>query len=178
MIIYDLCCEDSHSFEGWFSSVDDYSRQSARGLLVCPVCESSQVRRVPSLTSFIGDLSRQEKTAPETATKAFRSESDTKNTGDSTLAPANSVVASDMPATNSPPTTSSLRFMLQQLTRVALSNSEDVGNDFAAEARRMHYSRSPVRNIHGQASDDEYHQLTDEGIAIVRLPVFNNEDLN
>lgn len=48
MIIYDLCCDDAHQFEGWFGGVDDYEQQRASGLLSCPVCGNDEVRRLPT----------------------------------------------------------------------------------------------------------------------------------
>lgn len=48
MIIFDLCCEQEHHFEGWFASHDDFNQQQGRELVRCPICNSSQVRRIPS----------------------------------------------------------------------------------------------------------------------------------
>ncbi|MFH1808475.1 MAG: DUF1178 family protein [Pseudomonadota bacterium] len=47
MVIYDLCCAQGHSFEGWFESAQEHAQQSARGLVVCPHCGIAQVERVP-----------------------------------------------------------------------------------------------------------------------------------
>ncbi|HEC13286.1 MAG TPA: DUF1178 family protein [Acidiferrobacteraceae bacterium] len=48
MIIYDLCCDAAHQFEGWFGDVDDYEQQRSSGLLSCPVCGNGGVRRLPT----------------------------------------------------------------------------------------------------------------------------------
>jgi hypothetical protein len=45
MIRYALVCEHAHEFEGWFGSSGDFDDQAARGLLTCPVCESSAVEK-------------------------------------------------------------------------------------------------------------------------------------
>ncbi|MFP5328856.1 MAG: DUF1178 family protein [Alphaproteobacteria bacterium] len=48
MILFDLVCRDSGDrFEAWFRSGADYEEQSARGLVECPVCGSSQVAKAP-----------------------------------------------------------------------------------------------------------------------------------
>lgn len=39
------CAEAGHAFEGWFRSNDDYDGQSARHLLTCPVCGSTQIEK-------------------------------------------------------------------------------------------------------------------------------------
>lgn len=52
-----------------------------------------------------------------------------------------------------------------------LTRSEDVGTEFPAEARRIHYKEAPERTIRGQASDEEHDALIEEGIAVARLPI-------
>ncbi|MBA3775762.1 MAG: DUF1178 family protein [Betaproteobacteria bacterium] len=48
MIIFDLRCSHGHSFEGWFASGDEFSRQQANNLVRCPVCDDATVARLPS----------------------------------------------------------------------------------------------------------------------------------
>lgn len=48
MIVFELICNDAHRFEGWFASAEEYERQEAASLLLCPVCASSGVRKLPS----------------------------------------------------------------------------------------------------------------------------------
>lgn len=45
MIKYALACEAGHEFEGWFGNSSDYDDQAAHGLLQCPVCGASEVRK-------------------------------------------------------------------------------------------------------------------------------------
>jgi len=45
MIKYDLKCDLLHTFEGWFSSSDDYENQALKGLVTCPVCGNDKVER-------------------------------------------------------------------------------------------------------------------------------------
>ncbi len=48
MIAYDLRCVNDHSFEGWFEDEKAYQSQKKKGLIACPVCDSSAVSRMPS----------------------------------------------------------------------------------------------------------------------------------
>jgi hypothetical protein len=48
MLVYDLICSKGHAFEGWFDDLEDLESQKARGILTCPVCDDSAVRRRPS----------------------------------------------------------------------------------------------------------------------------------
>jgi len=66
----------------------------------------------------------------------------------------------------------------QRLVSVIVANSEDVGKDFAEEARKIHYMEHPSRSIHGEASADDYESLREEGIEVMCLPTFKKEDLN
>ena len=66
----------------------------------------------------------------------------------------------------------------QQLVAVIVANCEDVGSDFAQEARKMHYMEAPLRSIRGKASDEDYEGLREEGIEVLRLSIVEKEDLN
>ncbi len=58
----------------------------------------------------------------------------------------------------------------RQLMSVIIANSEDVGSDFAEEARRIHFMEAPARSIRGEASAEEYETLRDDGIEVLLLP--------
>jgi hypothetical protein len=47
VIRYALICENEDEFEGWFDSSAAYDDQAARGLLTCPFCGVSDVRKAP-----------------------------------------------------------------------------------------------------------------------------------
>jgi hypothetical protein len=55
--------------------------------------------------------------------------------------------------------------------RHMLANTEDVGERFAEEARRIHYGESENRGIRGQASAEEREALSEEGIEVLAIPV-------
>jgi len=57
----------------------------------------------------------------------------------------------------------------QKLISAILASSEDVGNEFAAEARKIHYMEAPARSIRGVATDTEFESLREEGIEVLRL---------
>lgn len=45
MIRYQLVCNKSHDFEGWFRDSAAYDAQAKKGLLACPTCNSKQVKK-------------------------------------------------------------------------------------------------------------------------------------
>jgi len=49
-------------------------------------------------------------------------------------------------------------------------NCENVGSDFAEEARAIHYGEKPERGIYGSATPEETAELKDEGIEAHPLP--------
>jgi len=52
MIAYDLQCVNNHSFEGWFEDRKAYEAQKKKGLISCPVCNSTSIARIPSTFSI------------------------------------------------------------------------------------------------------------------------------
>lgn len=152
MIIYDLCCENGHRFEGWFQSAADYESQQERHLVCCPQCDIHVVKRVPSaiaIGSHRPDEYNQEA-------------SNGKSTASNAMMPAGTQVMA----------------MYRQLVQAMVNNCEDVGRSFVEEARKIHYNEAPERPIRGDATEEECEALSEEGIAILRLPSIKEEDLN
>jgi hypothetical protein len=60
--------------------------------------------------------------------------------------------------------------------REVVRNSEDVGERFPEEARKIHYDEAPARSIRGQASREEAEALSEEGIDFSQLPPIFTRD--
>jgi hypothetical protein len=153
MIIYDLNCDNNHQFEGWFQNAGAFETQLEDRLVCCPQCDSHNVRRVPSAVAISGHHVEQVSESPAISLKAPTS---------TALMPVGTQAMA----------------LYRQLIQTIVSHSEDVGNSFADEARKIHYNEAPQRPIRGQASDDECDELRDEGIQILNLPLPKEEDLN
>lgn len=52
-----------------------------------------------------------------------------------------------------------------------LTHSEDVGTNFAEEARKIHYQETTQRNIRGVTTRAEAEGLHEEGIPVFSLPI-------
>ena len=141
MKVFDLGCERDHSFEGWFASAKEYESQLERGLIECPVCGTHEVRRLPSAPRL--NLSAGESTGAE-ATQADAQAS---------------------------PSLRQLQAAWLKMARHIRENTEDVGERFADEARRIHYEEAPARGIRGIASRSEAGQLAEEGIEVFSFPM-------
>ncbi len=59
---------------------------------------------------------------------------------------------------------------LGELRRRVEENCEHVGDNFAEEARKIHYGESDPRNIYGEATEQESTELKDEGVEFERIP--------
>ncbi len=145
MIVFNLACEHGHLFEGWFASADDMASQKARGLLSCPVCSSTQVEKQLSAPRL--------NLLPAGAEPASTSASVQPN-------------AAPTPHAMMAPQQAEMLAMLRKL----VENTEDVGNKFPEEARRIHYKETEARSIRGVASPKEAAALAEEGIAVTQLP--------
>jgi hypothetical protein len=59
----------------------------------------------------------------------------------------------------------------RQIVQQVMANTEDVGERFAEEARKIHYGESDERGIRGQATREETEALLEEGIGVLPLPI-------
>ena len=162
--VFDLECSNRHLFEGWFSSHEDYDSQQARGLISCPLCQSDKIEKrlsAPRLNVGHYDAGQYEQ-PPAATTASAESAADTSR----------SVVAAN-------PETAQLMQMqaaIMQQMREFVRKTENVGDRFAQEARRIHEGDSDERPIRGTATREEREALAEEGIAVVALPDFLDTD--
>jgi len=141
MKVLNLQCAHRHTFEGWFGSEDDYRSQLERGLVECPMCGDIAVTKLPSAPRL--NLGAQPTTVP---------------------APAQKQEVAAMPD-------QAMQAAWLKMVRHVMANTDDVGERFAEEARRIHHGETPERGIRGQASPEEAQALLEEGIGVLPLPI-------
>ncbi len=108
MKVFNLACEHEHRFEGWFGSAEDYDAQLARGLIECPVCANSTIRKLPAAPRLNLSGASEKPAVPARGTEA------------KPLA--------------EPPDPRVLQAMFMKMARALVENTEDVGDRFADEA--------------------------------------------
>jgi hypothetical protein len=140
VIKYSLCCDNAHTFEGWFSESADFDRQVESGFLTCPICNSGSISK--SLMAPSVSTARKQEAKKQMAMDLARQEAMVK---------------------------------LREAVANIRANSEDVGEKFPEEARKIHYGETDARGIVGQASADEVRDLIDEGIDVAPLPDFTDD---
>jgi hypothetical protein len=148
MIVFDLACSHGHAFEGWFASADAFAAQRARDLVRCPVCDDATIDKRLSARVNIGKARAPVDVAAPTPTPA----SDASQPS----APVHAMASL-------PP---EIVAKLREIVR----NTENVGERFAEEARKIHYAEVPARAIRGRASAEEAEELREEGIDFTSLP--------
>lgn len=153
MKVVDLRCEHGHGFEGWFASGDAFEDQLARGLVECPVCGTTTVVKLLAAPRLNLSGAR----AP-TASAAGAS--------DTEMPPSPRV---DAPGAMAPTLNPQARWM--DAVRHLMASTENVGERFAEEARKMHYGEADERAIRGRATREQTEALLDEGIEVVTLPI-------
>ena len=170
MKVLNLQCSRQHSFEGWFGSEDDFQSQLKRGLIECPMCADSAIQKMPAAPrlNFGGHQ------APDSSAGAGQ-----------TAASAHVAMPQENPGGAHQHGVMGLQggmhpsaqgVFLKALRHV-LAHTEDVGQQFADEARRMHYGEVEARSIRGQASAREAVELLEEGIEVMPLPAALKETL-
>lgn len=137
MKVLDLQCAEGHTFEGWFASEDDFLSQCTRSMVQCPLCGDATVQKKLS--------------APRLNLTTHRHE----------IEPAAIEVKKQ------PEADAGLTAAWLEMSRRIVANTQDVGEGFAEEARRMHYGETEERAIRGKTTIDEARALLDEGIDVM-----------
>ena len=172
MKVLDLQCSHHHSFEGWFASLDDFESQLARDLVACPLCADTAITKKLSAPRLNLNTSRGDR---ETSTNAS-SAATAQNAEGASFGPTNQASEASVAAlpgahevANLEP--AQLQAALLKMVRHVVANTEDVGQNFSEEARKIHYGEAQQRNIRGQATPEETEALIDEGIQVMPLPL-------
>lgn len=140
MIRYDLICDKGHKFDGWFRDSAAYDRQARQSLVACTACGSAKVAK--------------QVMAPGIPAKANRK----------------SEAPIRMAAGPIDPRAQMLMTMMRELRKTVEENAEYVGDNFAEEARKIHYAEAEKRGIYGEATADDATALIEEGIEVHPLP--------
>ena len=158
MIKYALICEADHEFESWFPDSASYDKQVKRGLVTCPFCQTAKVSKAimaPNVARKDKDrviVANDDAPAPAPAAPVPQVQ-----------APAQDIALLDEQQQQ-------LRGMIRELHEKIVANTDDVGENFPEEARKMHEGETPARSIRGKASFEEARELLEDGIPVLPIP--------
>jgi hypothetical protein len=162
MIHYQLHCGNDHDFDGWFANSSGFEEQQARGLIACPHCGNTDVRRA-LMAPAIG----------KKGNATIEAEAVSHDTAEGPAAPAVPAMPVAMPG---PVLSDQMIEMIQKVRAEVEKNCDYVGTEFAEEARKIHYGEADPRGIYGETTLDEAQELAEEGIAIAPLPFMPRTD--
>lgn len=137
MKVLDLQCAYGHTFEGWFASEEDFVAQRQQSQVLCPACGDPSVVKKLSAPLLLRSGSR-------------------ADTGVSHKEPMEAV----------PSANQNMTALWLAMARQVLAQTTDVGDNFAEEARKIHYGKRPEIGIRGTATREETQMLFDEGIDV------------
>ncbi len=163
MIRYALRCERDHAFESWFQSSAAYESQIKRKLVECPSCGSTKVEKAimaPRIVKSTVSKKGREAAPPVPAAPEPMAQEPAVPAGPQSL-----MMAQER----------ELRAKLKELRDHIVKNADNVGEQFPAEARKMHYGDIEHRPIYGEASPQEARELVEEGIEVAPLPVLPDD---
>jgi hypothetical protein len=152
MIKYALICDADHTFESWFPDSASYDKQVKRGLVTCPFCQTTKV----SKAIMAPNVARKDKDRVLVA-------NDDEAAPAPVAAPAQNIALLDEQQQQ-------LRGMIRELHEKIVANTDDVGDSFPEEARKMHEGDAPARSIRGKASFEEARELLEDGIPVLPIP--------
>lgn len=149
MIVFDLKCNADHRFEAWFRSSDAYEKQRTAKLVECPHCGDTEIAKAPMAPNVSA------KTNQKTDTVSVAAKSSDDKLAD-VAAEAQQVLA--------------------KLKSHVEKNCDYVGENFADEARKIHYGEADERGIYGESTAKEAKELLEEGVEIMPLPGLGRKD--
>jgi len=141
MIVYQLHCLNGHEFEAWFRDSKTYDLQARQGEIDCPHCGDTSISK--SIMAPNITPSRNKIKSP-----VDRGEAEVR---------AHEVAEKILEAVTA------IRTHVEE-------NCENVGAEFAEEAKRIHYGETEQRGIVGTATLEEANELDEEGVEFYRLP--------
>ena len=147
MINFSLICEKNHEFEGWFRTSEDYESQIRQGLISCPICNDTSIRKALMAPSV--------RSSKKTNVETLPSHKNEKNKNIENK----SLIKDD-----------NIRVALRNFRSYIEKNCEDVGDNFAKEARLISKGESKERSIYGKVNSKDAEKLLDEGIEITAIP--------
>jgi len=157
MIHYSLVCDAAHEFDGWFRDSATFDAQASSGVVVCPYCHSTNIAKAvmaPHVArKFFSRASVEEERQPSCARGQDESQ----------------------PVALLDERHAQLRAMIRELRESIVASTEDVGERFPSEARKIQDGEAEPRPIRGRASLAEAKSLLEDGIEILPFPGLRGE---
>ena len=146
MIKYQLTCYCDAKFEGWFPSIKEFESQQKEKQLLCPMCDSTNVRR-DIMSPSVKKKSTQTKSARQRGKETMMDMTD----GQMVMG-------------------GRARSLLRKMETHVKNNFENVGKNFPKEARKAQVGERN-EEFYGTATKKEAKKLLDDGTDLFHIPV-------
>jgi hypothetical protein len=164
MIVFDLKCCSGHTFEAWFRSSGDFDKQVSTHEVECPLCGSTKVSKAIMAPNLRGKANKVDSLDIPIPTHTRDHE---RLEAPESFEHAPAVIGMpELPADLQ----DEMESVMLKVQKHVEENCEYVGDDFAEEARKIHYGETSERSIYGETSLDDTEALIEEGIEIMPLP--------
>jgi hypothetical protein len=143
MIVYSLLCAEAHEFEAWFRNSAAFDEQAAAGAIACPMCGDTHIRKALMAPAIRPSSKAAAKPIEEAIAAPTPQEADQQ---------------------------AAAMQLLREMRRKIESDCDYVGDNFAEEARKIHYGEVEAHGIYGESSEADREALAEEGIEVGRIP--------
>lgn len=143
MIVYSLLCAEAHEFEAWFRNSAAFDEQAAAGAIACPMCGDTHIRKALMAPAIRPSSKAAAKPIEEAIAAPTPQEADQQ---------------------------AAAMQLLREMRRKIESDCDYVGDNFAEEARKIHYGEVEAHGIYGESTDADREALAEEGIEVGRIP--------
>ncbi len=143
MIVYSLLCSSEHRFEAWFRNSTAFDEQAAGGDIACPVCGDTHIRKALMAPAI-------------------------RPSSKAAIMPTAEAVAA--PTAEEADQQAAVMQALREMRRKIEADCDYVGDNFAEEARKIHYGEVEAHGIYGESTDADREALAEEGIDVGRIP--------
>ncbi len=143
MIVYSLLCAEAHEFEAWFRNSAAFDEQAAAGAIACPICGDTHIRKALMAPAIRPSSKAAVKPVEEAIAAPTPQEADQQ---------------------------AAAMQLLREMRRKIESDCDYVGENFAEEARKIHYGEVEAHGIYGESTDADREALAEEGIEVGRIP--------
>ncbi|MDG1437608.1 MAG: DUF1178 family protein [Emcibacteraceae bacterium] len=161
MILFDIKCSDGHVFEAWFQNNDTYETQVENHLVECPLCGCSNVSK-----SLMAPSIPAKSNANKVGFEAVPIDEDSHRVMVSAHSPDDNQVSPE----DVKRALDHMHNIMTKFRQQVEKSCEYVGDNFADEARKIHYGDSEKRGIYGETTIRETEELIEEGIEILPVP--------
>ncbi len=160
MILFDIKCSGGHVFEAWFQNNNAFDQQLKQDLVECPLCGCTKTSKSLMAPNISPTLSKDNSERIDLNDHGHHK----------VMVSAHSTSTHEVSAEDVKHALEHMHKTMAKFRAQVEKSCEYVGQEFADEARKIHYGQGEKRGIYGEITIRETEELMDEGIDILPVP--------